>query len=47
MMGEVIKGDKPVDTGDVERQVAQRILSADITPDEGQVSIADFERKNQ
>jgi len=33
-----------LDSSDVERQVAQRILGSHITPEEGQVSIGDFGR---
>ena len=36
-----------LDSSDVERQVAQRILDSHITPEEGQVSIGDFGRKSQ
>ncbi len=34
-----------LDSSDVERQVAQQVLGSHITPEEGQVSIGDFERK--
>jgi putative DNA methylase len=36
-----------LDSSDVERQVAQQVLSSYITPEEGQVSIGDFGRKSQ